>query len=633
MPPILQLTPEQQKKRVDVYQKFQEMQDLKNQPFPHFSGSDTGERSFLQNIDASEAILNGLTLTREQQGKEEWQSNLLDNVSRAKLRAVCAGVGLKVPRLIFNAVGNNGVRSSVRADIFKHIVQQSFKEGNPTLQNFLEVWTMLSHGVVFEYEGFKTGGAKIKMVDSFDSLTGEVKYKEEYVKFDGCPVNIILNPQEFFWWDMFKAGIQDQPRLIWAPHYTKRQLEIEFSKYPNFKYVKDRVGVKETNSQETTYYQKWSSRCDMKEDYEVIKYFSLEEDSYQVWVNGIPLVDAPMLWGGKKKYYPFAKTISEPYANPNFFVGMPFGQLVEAYQDGKNTVLNTLIDKLYRSMEPRRLVGIVNKDLYNVQSELQSHDNTVYVPDVSQVSTEKIDNVNQAELAMLQVLDRGIESVSISSAGQGVPKADVTATADKIAYQRSEEIRSNLYIMLEDLWLQKTRLRVNTILTHYLKDKAVREEKRDKIISVYDYTFGDGTRGILDIYVAKNKGDRLTEQEIQAREMQAKEQGLNYKLISVDQDYLDEHRYDFEVVSESLHGQDVQKENAELMDEVNFLLMVDPAFLAGNKEKYLSEKLSFRGKRLEDFNPPVEPQPMGVQPAPQGTAPTPLQEGASMLQV
>lgn len=627
--PILNLTPVQQKKRTEVYKHLQEMINLKEKKFAHFSGGDTGMRSFLDNIDMSEKILNGYTLTREESGKEEWQSNLLDNISRAKLRAICAGFGLKVPQMKFKAIDKNGVYSSIRAEIFKHIVQQSFKEGNPALQNFLEAWMILSHGVIFEYEGYKTGGAKQKIVKSFDSLTGEVDYEEKYVKLDGCPVTILLNPQEFYWWDMNVKDVAEQVRVAWVPHYTKKQVELEFSKYPNYKYIKDKATSSKFD-RDTTYYAKWSGRCESENDYEVLKYYSLEEDSYQVWINGVPIIDAPMLWGEKEKIYPFAKTISEPYANPNFFVGMPFGQMVEAYQDGKNTVLNTLIDKLYRSMEPRRLVGLANKDLYDVQNDLQSHDNTVYVPDVNQVTTEQISGINQGELAMLSILDKGLEGVSISASSQGVPNKDVTATADKIAYQRSEEIRSNYYLFLEDLWLQKTRLRVETVLTHYLKDKALRQDKRDKIISIYDYTFGDGSRGVLDIYVAKNKGDRLNQQEIEAREQAMEEQGINYKLISIDQDYLNDYRYDFEVVPESLRSQEVQKDNAEIDAEVQWLMGVYPEFLSANKDVYLRQKLSLRGKNPEDFNPPT-PTPSPEQMMAQQGA-TPLAQGQQAMQ-
>lgn len=633
---VIQYTPtlEVQEKRTKDYGYLSEMIALKIKPMAHFSGPDSGARSFLDNIDASEKIVNGYTLARSEQGKEEWQSNLLDNVSRAKLRGVAAGVGLKIPDMRFGAVNGNGIRSAYRAGVFKHITTQTFKKGNPTLENFQEVWQRIGHGVTFTYEGYHTGGAKQKIVESFDSLTGEVKYKEKYVTFSGCPVSILLNPQEFYWWDFFKDKIEEQQRLAWVQHYSKKQVEIEFSKYPNYKYVQDRSTTSNAGQQDTTYFKAWSTRVSSKNDYEVFRYYSLEDDCYRVYINGVLIVDAPMLWGEKRKYYPFAKTILEPYANTNFFVGMPFGQMVEAYQDGKNTILNTIIDKLYRSIKPRTLVGLQNKDLFDVQNDITEEDNFLYVPDVNAVRSEPIQGVTGAELNMLGVMDRGIESVSISSASQGIPQKNITATADQIAAARAAEIKSNLFIYSEDLWLQKTRLRVETILTHYVKDIAAQEYKKDQIIYVYDYSFGDNTKGLLGIHIAKSKRDLLTVQDIEAREQAAKQQGEVLKLISIPEDYLEDWECDFEVIPSSLHAQEAQKEEGELLQEINQIATLFPEFFVANREKYLRELLEAKGKSLDDYAPPAQPQPEQMVAAqaqqPQGTQ-APIKPQPSVL--
>src|SRR3954451_21392203 len=103
---------------------------------------------------------------------------MLDNITRAKLRAVVAGVGLKTPDMSYTSTNKDGLQSKTRAEIFKCITKQSFRDGNPTLQSFNETWQTLAHGVVFVYEGYQTGGAKQNVVTSFDSLTGEVQTEE-----------------------------------------------------------------------------------------------------------------------------------------------------------------------------------------------------------------------------------------------------------------------------------------------------------------------------------------------------------------------------------------------------------------------------------------------------------------------
>lgn len=630
-------TPKESTRRTEVYDYIETMRQLKDKSMPHFQTGPEGERSFNAYLDDSERILNGYTLSRDDQGKEEWQSNLTDNITRAKLKAIAAGVGLKVPEMAFDATNSDGVRSAMRAEIIKNIAKQSYSDTNPSLNAFLEVWHLLSHGVVFEYEGYKTGGAMQEVIESFNSLTGEVKTKKEYRKMDGKPFAIILNPQEFYWWSFFVRDIQDQSRLAWVQHYTKRDLELEFSKYPKYKFVKDKAEVgKFQFLQSQLYFDKWSGKVGEKEDYEVIRYYSKADEGskdgngYEIWVNGVPLLQAPLLWGDKEKVYPFAKQTGEPFANTNFFVGMSLPCILEAYQDGKKTVLNTLIDKLYRSVDPLKLVGLQNKDLLDVESSITSQDNTIYVPDINAVKFMEHPNINQGELAMLNILDRGIELESVDRSQQGVGGGEQkTARQAVIEDTRAREIKGILFLSLEDLWWQKTKLRTQIILTHYLKDKALQENVRDRIITVKDYSFGDNSRGVLDIYVAKNKRDRLSQVEIEAREQAMTQQGIAYKLISMDADYLDDWKYDFKIIPQSFHKENQVEKQDELMSEIQQITTLFPEFFVANKAKYLKEILEVHGKHIDEFNPPVPPAPPMT---PQDSSRNPLDTGAGAIE-
>lgn len=619
--------------RTRVYGNIDKMRELKDKAMPHFQSGPDGARSFNTYLDDSERMLNGYTLSREDQGKEEWQSNLLDNITRAKLKAVAAGLGLRVPEMVFEAVNKNGLRSALRAEIIKNVVRQTYSDTNPTLNAYLETWRMMSHGVIFEYEGFKTGGAIQEVVESFDSLTGEVKTKKEYRKMDGKPFSVLINPQEFYWWTFFVNDIQDQPRLAWVQHYNKRELELEFSKFPKYKFVKDKKeAARFAPMQEQLYFQKWSERVGNEDDYEVIKYYSKADEGthygYEIWINGVPMIQCPLLWGDKEKIYPFAKQIAEPFANSNFFVGMSFPAILEAYQDSKNTVLNTLIDKLYRSVDPLKLVGLENRDLLDVESSITSQDNTIYVPNIEAVKFMQHPVINQGELSMLQILERGIESGSVDRQQQGLGGARKTATQSSIEDSRAQDLKSSLFLFLEDLWFQKVNLRTQIILTHYLKDKAAREDTRGRIITIKDYSFGDGSRGVLDIYIAKNKRDRLSQQEIEARELAMEQEGTAYKIVSMDVDYLNDWKYDFKIIPQSFHKQNKSNKEQELMAEVQQITTLFPEFFVANKDKYLREILEIHGKHPDEYNQPIAPTP--TEEALNGGV-SPLEEGQSML--
>lgn len=608
------------------YGYLKDMLDLKDQAMPHFSGPE-GERSWNDMVDDSEMILNGYTESREAQGKEAWQSNMMDKESRVKMKAIASGVGLSVPKMNFGATNKNGIRSAVRADIFKNTTQKTFNDGNPKLSAFKETWHMLAHGVVFEYEGYKTGGAMRDRVESFDSLTGEVTTKKEYVKMDGKPFNVLINPQEFYWWTFFVNDVQEQPRIAWVQHYTKGDLEIEFSKYKNYGAIKDKKEAAQISQlQESIFFEEWSERVEDENDYEVFRLYDKERDLYEVWINGIPMLQTPILWGDEEKMYPFAVQVGEYYANTNFFVGMPFGQIVESVIETKNTTSNTLVDKLYRSMKKPFLYGLNNKDLFDIEDQFVDEDNKHYVPDINQVKPFPYEGPNQGEFAMLSVLDRTLNKLTVDEAQQGQAVGGKrTARESVIADARSQEIKAALYLGLENLWLQKYRLRTQVILTHYIKDTAASKEIKGQIISIEDYTFGDGERGILDIHIAKSKGTRMSQDELNSRAEAMEAQGMAYKIISIESSYLNDWKYDFSIIPDSFHQKEQALEEAQFDAEVEYVVTLAPEFYEANKEKYLKEKLAFRGKQIDEFNKPQPPEPKTL---PDGTPlPDDLQDG------
>lgn len=599
-----------QKARHKAYAQLQSCIELKDEKMPHFAGPD-GWRSFNEYIDHSERILNGYTPSKEEQGKEDWQSNVMDNITRAKMRAIAASVGLKIPEVVYQARNNKGIRSSRRAEVMKQVTRYTFLQDNPTLQSFLEVWGMLAHGVLWEYEGYMSGGAKQKVVSHFNVATGDFEFKEEYKKVLGRPVSIIISPNDIYFPTFYTRDHQKLPYLFWVQHYNKSELETEFSKYKNFKHVLDKKACGNLTEQEKSTYgfDKWNGRVEYDE-YEVIRKYSKEEDLYEVWVNGVQLVSVPLLWTYRgQKHYPFAKSISEPFANADFLVGISFPALLEGYQENKTTISNTLTDILYKSLVTPMLVGLSNKDLLEVEAELVDSDNRIYVPDVAQVKPMPMRGIQQGDLAMLELMDNSINRLSIDAAQQGVTERDVTATAIKIADERARQQKGLLFLFLEDLWVQKYKLRHMTILTSFVQDKANQKDFRDKTISVDDVDLG-GDTGFLDIHIAKSRNDLLSIQEIEAREAAAAEEGFTYKLISITKEWLDNYEYDYTIIPESLHNQDRIRMETEVRDKIQMLVTLFPEYFAENKETYLEEYLGLYGDNIKDLKQPQPPQPV-----------------------
>jgi len=636
--------------RESMYTSIDAMIEVKNQNYPQFNSED-GRRNLLQYVEDSDRRLNGDTLTREEQGKEDWQANTFDPITRIKLKAVVAGVALQVPELAYKVVNKDGMFSSKRAELIKQLVRYSRLNGNPQTDIFFEAWECAGRGTVIKFDGYLKTKYKRKFIKSYDLSTGAVEFDEREEIVDDKPIDIQIPIEEFFWSDMFVRDVQDQSSVAWIKNYTKAEIEQEFGQYPNFKYVKDGGSIKKYHSDTNSYYyDKWSKRVKDEDDYEVIRFFNMFEDRYEIWINGVDILIAPILWGRTKKLYPFSKTIFEPFSSKAFFVGKSLPSVLEGNQDVNNTIWNSTLDKLYRSLTKPLLVGLANKDLLDVEDELVNQDNKIYVPDVSQVKPIPFEGVSAGDMAMLQAVATKLDMSSSDANQQGVQGKGVTAREAIIADENARKMKGVFFMFLEDLWIQKTKIRIPNILMNVMQPKMEAIIGKDgkevmqealKILSIPDTDFSDGTKGTLGVQVAGSENTMFDQTEIEAREETMNTEGVNYKLISTTSDYLDDWDIDFQIVSQSLFNQDNIRKDEEIMGKLERIATYFPERFMSNKDKLFDELVDLYGETSEEYKEAVEvPQegeeqnsdlPIEGEPTETLPAGSPLEQGERLL--
>jgi len=630
------LTNKEQEIRTSVYKDIETMIERRGETYPHFNGED-GDRTLVQYINDSDLRLNGNTPSREAQGKEDWQSNLFNPVTRNKMKALIAGVALTVPQLKFEAVNKRGLFSAARAEATRQLVRHSRMMENPQLTMFFEAWEAAGKGTVIKCDGYLKTKYKRKFISSYDTVTGDIKFEEREEIVDDRPVDLIVPLQEMYIWDFNIFDIQDQPKLAWVKHYDREALEMEFGKYKNFKHVHDKDTIKRFDSTEQTYFlESWGKRVEDKDDYEVIRFYNKFEDRYEIWVNGVPLLLAPLVWGKKRKMYPFSKTIFEPFVNGQFFYGKSFPSTIEGIQDIDNTLLNTILDKMFRSLTPPMLVGLANKDLLDIETELVNQDNKIYVPDVNAVKPMPFNGVTSGEIAMLQYVSRMGDLASLDANQSGIQGRGVTAREILVANENARKLKGIFFMFLEDLWVQKTRLRIINILMNYMRPKYEKiigpegiEAMEPKIYNVPDTELADGSIGTLGIQIAGKESEMLSVPEIEAREDAMAENGVNYKLVAFKSDYLDEWDLDVNVVPESLANQEVSERRAVFTEKMQTGAAFFPEYVASNKPKLFKEFIELYNEAASDYKEPAPPKPqgaslLGLEDQPQGDEqPTP----------
>ncbi len=573
-----------------VYTEVDEMIKVRNKSYTQFN-----DRNLVQFIDDSEKRVQGYVPTREEQGKEDWQSNVFNQTTRNKLKAVVAAVASTPPDLHYRAVSlGDGGLDIRRADIIESLVSHSRNNSNMETEIFWEGWTCATVGTVIKYDGYLKTKYSRKFIKSYDLITGDLEFDEKEVEVNDECVDVLVPLQELFIKSPQTHNIQDQPAIAWIRYMDFASIEQEFGKYKNFEYVysSSRVGTYESDI-ETFFYKRWNERVDDLDDYEVIKYYNRFKDTYYIVINGVLLLSAPMLWGRKDKVYPFSKTIFEPFSGQQFFYGNSLPNANMDTQDVINTLYNMSLDKTYRSMNPPLLAGIKNKDLLEMENENIGMESTLYVEDVNQVVYQKVPGITDSEMGMIKWVAQGMDMGTVDMTQQGIAGRGVTAREIVISNENAKKLKGVFFMFLTDLWIQKTKLRILNILTNYTQPKveeivgpdgsATYKESFRKIL-VPGSKFPDGSSGMLEIQFAKTQKELPSRNELDIEEEKFRIQGEKYEKIGVLSTYLDEYDYDVQVVSETLHQKDSAEAQALFQEKAQIMTSLFPQIFMSNQE-------------------------------------------------
>jgi len=573
-----------------VYTEVDEMVKVRNKSYTQFN-----DRNLVQFIDDSEKRVQGYVPTREEQGKEDWQSNVFNQTTRNKLKAVVAAVASTPPDLHYRAVSlGDGGLDIRRADIIESLVSHSRNNSNMETEIFWEGWTCATVGTVIKYDGYLKTKYSRKFIKSYDLITGDLEFDEKEVEVNDECVDVLVPLQELFIKSPQTHNIQDQPAIAWIRYMDFASIEQEFGKYKNFEYVysSSRVGTYESDI-ETFFYKRWNERVDDLDDYEVIKYYNRFKDTYYIVINGVLLLSAPMLWGRKDKVYPFSKTIFEPFSGQQFFYGNSLPNANMDTQDVINTLYNMSLDKTYRSMNPPLLAGIKNKDLLEMENENIGMESTLYVEDVNQVVYQKVPGITDSEMGMIKWVAQGMDMGTVDMTQQGIAGRGVTAREIVISNENAKKLKGVFFMFLTDLWIQKTKLRILNILTNYTQPKveeivgpdgsATYKESFRKIL-VPGSKFPDGSSGMLEIQFAKTQKELPSRNELDIEEEKFRIQGEKYEKIGVLSTYLDEYDYDVQVVSETLHQKDSAEAQAIFQEKAQIMSSLFPQIFMSNQE-------------------------------------------------
>lgn len=600
-----------------VYEELSVMKKLRNQKWKHFN-----DRSLKDFIDDSQLRLNGYVPSRKSQGKEPWQSNMVHPVTRNKFKAILAGYALNIPQTRITAQNEKQQEDQNRASLMRSLVNYSYDTESKEEQNFFEAWETVEKGTVIVYDGYLKARATRKIIKSYDPTTGDIETEEQEVETDNQCVSFIIPLMNMYIKDWTIFDIQKQPSLCWVERMDVDSFKNEFGKYKKFEHVKTSVQLTDKNEQDLFFKEFWQERDKNDEPIEVVRYFNKGKDEFIIIANGVLLFESPMILGKKKKWYPFAKTVFEPFAT-DFFYGNSLPNTLMCEHDVIQSLYNMTLDKTYRSMIPQRLIGMINKDDFDLEDNNVDTDTEIYVQDIKQVREIPIQGVNQSELQMIQLISRGLDQSSVDENQSGNQRpGNVTAREVVIADQNAKRLKGILYLFMTSLWTQKIKLRVMNILTYYTQEKIGRAVGEDsgKAFSTYmvqNEELSSGEKGTLGVRFVKNQKDLPSQSALDVEEYEMeKRSGKPVEIVALTSDFLDDWRYDVKIESESLYQQDENLTQTKMEEKLRMLGVYAPQAIMGNSEKIAKDILLAHGDEPDEYNlqppAPIDPAMAGA---------------------
>lgn len=599
-----------------VYDEFRIMRDVMNQPYHYFN-----DRTQKQFIDDSEKRFNSYVPTRSSQGKEKWQSNFFHPTTRNKTMAILASVALDVPKMRITSRNEKNEVNMKIGKVVADLVKGSYDNENKEENLFFEALECAVKGTVITGEAYLKTKVMQKIIKSYDVVTGDIEVEEKEVMIDkGCS-DFIVPLENFFVRSAFIRDLQKQPAIAWVQYMDKDDFEYEFSKYRNFAFVREAATMVEKDVQERFFYEEWNARTN-KKPYEIVRFYNKTKDEHIIIINGVLMFEGPLLLGKIEKYYPFAKSIYHPFST-DFFWGNSLPNTMMGEQDVINAFYNMAVDKTYKSLVTSLLIGMNNKDDFDLEDDVTTLDTKIYVQDVQQVKEMPNSGITQSEIKMIDIIGKGLDLSSLDSAQQGVSQGNRTAREVVIANENARKLKGVFFMFVTSLWFQKTKLRTLNILTYYTVSQVnnVVGEKRGKDFRKFiinNTELSDGRRGSKAVIIAQTKKDLPNKSEIDrnVEEYQAINKDEPYEEIAVTSEYLKSWEHEIKIIPETIYNNDSSFSISKNEDKLKVIATLFPEFFQLNKEKLFKDTLTSYEEDVDEYD--LEEEKPEAPAAPQG---------------
>src|SRR3990167_1767243 len=334
-------------------------------------------------------------------------------------------------------------------------------------------------GTLVTHRGFRMTHKKGKDILEYNPATLEGKYKE-YEETVREIYSEIIPLERIYFGSLWESDIQRQPYIIHEELVPESSFRVQFAKHSKIKHIQ---GYSEDTRDYWFFNEQPRAIRNVKNgDVHLLRYFSKNDYTFHLLVNGILFTPLVSPFYSKHKKYPYSLTQFEPLDPDGRFVyGNNLPNKLMDNQDVVNIIWNMVLTQMAKALSSivmtgslsdltDEIIGPAGISMYKVQDPSSVKNLTFPAPD-------------QSAYNILEYANRSIETSGLSAQEQGVGGVRAkTATESLRESEKSEEVQSAFIKSMGNILRQETELRVSDILQYMLEPTIIKTIEGEKEI-------------------------------------------------------------------------------------------------------------------------------------------------------
>lgn len=503
--------PEREKVRVIASERIERLRGIHNRTYPYLRN-----RTVTKYVEDSVKRFN--EYKERPAYKQQWQSNLAGTTIRDKSIGILSKLASQAMEAKVLSTNELSYVAMKKERVSQALLKGASIKNNDDFELVYEMLEAETKGTIVGFESWKYGERKVKDVIAYD-IDGSIKVKERILKEWNDVWGMLIPLEDVFWGYMFVNHIQKMDEVAWRQVVKWDQFQREFDMFEDVKLVLPKGSITGSQPNDTIFRVSSDLAAD---EVEIFRYFNKATDEYlmianDVWINpmgknGIQ----PLIWNHKK--LPLWSAQFEPIAS-NFILGKSLPDKMMANADYEDKFLDNVLDRLTIALNAPLVAPEGTTSL--TETYLQPQNIIQYPQGSTPPTTLEVKEPSQASFNILELLQRRLESSSISAEASGGGGSLGSKTATQVSIERAAALELvSLFLKLMEFGIRdKNRLRLANIFQFYtLPIHRDSKELKFKQVILRNEPLTNGRVGSLQVSIVGKVDQNTLNQESQMLE-------------------------------------------------------------------------------------------------------------------